>query len=100
MLIDLGTEHDSPRADEPLLADLAELSTALALWSGTSADQVLHHLRHHADQRTPDDWPSAARCAAAAFPNDIAADLAREPLPRPAPTHPAPPESGPRPRLK
>ncbi|MDL4813061.1 hypothetical protein [Actinomadura opuntiae] len=100
MLIGLRTDHDTPGPDERLLADLAELATALAVWSGTSADQVLRHLRHHADQHTAHDWPSAARCAAAAFPNDIAADLAREPLPRPAATRPASGRPEARPRLK
>jgi hypothetical protein len=79
MLIQLRTDHEPASSDRHLLADLAELSTALAAWSGTTSDQVLRDLRHHAEQHSAGEWPSAARCAATAFPNDIAADLAREP---------------------
>ncbi|MVZ99068.1 hypothetical protein F8568_001425 [Actinomadura sp. LD22] len=99
MLIHQRTSHDTAGPDERLHADLAELSTALAAWSGTTSEQVLHHLRAHGEQYAADDWPSAARCAAAAFPNDIAADLAREPPAPPTTAHPAPRRSGSRPHL-
>ncbi|GAA2170168.1 hypothetical protein [Actinomadura napierensis] len=89
MLTHLRTDHQTAGRDPQLLTDLAELSTTLAAWSGTTSDQVLRHLRHHAGQHTADECPSAARCAAASFPNDNAADLAREPLPQPAATRPA-----------
>ena len=72
----------SPEAapDTQLLADLAELSTALAIWSGTRPEQVLHHLRQREREihQASDDWSSAARRAGASFPDDIAASLARE----------------------
>lgn len=99
MLVHLRTDHDTSGPDERLLADLAELSTALAAWSGTTSEQVLRHLGDHAGQHAADDCPSAVRCAAAAFPNDIAADLAREPLDPPAAARPSPRGPGPRPRL-
>ncbi|MEU8804879.1 hypothetical protein [Spirillospora sp. NPDC048819] len=44
----LPTQHVDTTPDTQVLADLAELSTALALWSGTKPEQVLHHLRHRA----------------------------------------------------
>ncbi|WUH97668.1 hypothetical protein OHR68_29675 [Spirillospora sp. NBC_00431] len=80
--------------DPQVLADLTEVSTALATWSGTKPEQVLHHLRHLADDvhHAPDDRSVAAQRAAASFPNDIAALLAGE-QPGPAdhshPRHPA-----------
>lgn len=99
MLIHQRIHRDTP-ADERLRADIAGLSTALAVWSGTTADQVLRHLRRHADQDTADDWPSAVRCAAAAFSNDIAADLALQLRTQSANTRPAPPSPAPCARLK
>lgn len=72
----LPANTDQPGADPQVLADLAELSTALATWSGTTSERVLRHLRHLADDiHEPDGQSLAARRAAAAFPNDIAASL-------------------------
>ncbi|MFI0484354.1 hypothetical protein [Actinomadura sp. 9N215] len=86
-----GLPRQERDADPQVLADLADVSTALATWSGTKPERVLHHLRHLADdaQRTPDDRSFAARRAAAAFPNDIAALLAGE---QPDPRHHSPPQ--------
>ncbi len=72
-------EADAGR-DPRVLADLAELSTALAAWSGTKPGHVLQHLRQRAAQipAAPDDCSPAFRRAATGFPNDIAALLAGE----------------------
>jgi hypothetical protein len=102
LIIDLITalpEHGEDGADPQVLADLAELSAALAAWSGTRPGQVLHHLRHQAREiRTLNQPSSAARRAAAAFPNDIAASLAREQPHAPSPSRSTPPRPGTRPR--
>ena len=86
--------------DTQVLADLAELSTALALWSGTKPEQVLHHLRRRADDthQAQHDWSSTARRAEASFPNDIAASLAGE-QPVTSSSRPDPPRPSPGPRL-
>ncbi|MEU8124925.1 hypothetical protein AB0C21_39960 [Spirillospora sp. NPDC049024] len=101
ILGDLATKRDTAPAPE-VVADLKELSTALATWSGTTPQRVLHHLRHQArvSPPSPDDRSSAARRAASAFPNSIAASLAGE-QPTPSTTsRPEPPGTKPRPRLK
>ncbi|GAA4238118.1 hypothetical protein GCM10022254_52740 [Actinomadura meridiana] len=87
-------------ADPQMRADAAELSTALALWSGIEPERVLHHVRHLAGDHPypPDDRSFAARRAAIAFPNNIAALLAGEqdhPVPS---SRPDPPHSSSRPR--
>lgn len=90
-------DHD---ADPQVRADLAEISTALATWSGTKPQQVLRHLQHLADNipHSPDDQSFAARRAAAAFPNNIAALLAGE-QPKPAQrSRPQPTAHNPHPR--
>ncbi|WP_021593511.1 hypothetical protein [Actinomadura welshii] len=69
----LAEDRHVSSSSRPVLADLAELSTALATWSGTTPERVLHHLRHLANGQS-----SAAQRAATAFPNDIAASLASE----------------------
>ncbi|TDC77445.1 hypothetical protein [Actinomadura sp. 7K507] len=92
-----------PGHDPRVLADLVELSTALANWSGTMPERVLRHLRHQAGQHRPapgDNLSSAIRQAAAAFPNDIAASLAREQPDAPSSSRPDPPRPAPHPRLK
>ena len=80
---------DADTDAEPL-ADLAELSAALAAWSGTRPEHVLEHLRHRAGEtrHAPDGPSPAARRAAAGFPNDIAALLAGEQPPLPLPDRP------------
>lgn len=97
LTIDLlaGLPAQGSEADTQVLADLVELSGALATWSGTKPDQVLIHLRH-LSSRTPDEPSSvaAARRAATAFPNDIAASLAGERPHQPSPSRPAPPRPG------
>ncbi|GAA0544560.1 hypothetical protein [Actinomadura livida] len=103
LIIDLVTalpaQGSETGADPQVLADLAELSAALATWAGTKPDHVLHHLRHQTREiRTLNQPSSAARRAAAAFPNDIAASLAREQPPAPSPSHPTPPRPSTRPR--
>lgn len=97
----LTEERDKSGADPQVLADLAELSTALATWSGTTPERVLRHLRHQAGEthHAPDDRSSAARRATTAFPNDIAAVLAREQPDASSSSRPDPPGPSPRPRL-
>ncbi|WP_339153695.1 hypothetical protein [Actinomadura luteofluorescens] len=75
----LTSKPDTAPAPE-VLADLDELATALATWSGTTPQGVLHHLRYQARVSPPssDHRSPAARRAAAAFPNGIAASLAGE----------------------
>ncbi|MFG2091860.1 MULTISPECIES: hypothetical protein [unclassified Spirillospora] len=80
ILGNLPDERARSDSDPHLVADLIELSTALATWSGTTFGRVLLHLRHQArkSRPMPDDRSTAARRAATAFPNDIAAGLAGE----------------------
>ncbi|MEU5993333.1 hypothetical protein ABZ806_30555 [Spirillospora sp. NPDC047418] len=80
LLTRLPARHGEAGTDPQALADLAELSTALATWSGTKPEHVLNHLRHRAGEihHVPDGLSPAARRAATAFPNDIAALLAGE----------------------
>ncbi|NKZ03321.1 hypothetical protein [Actinomadura latina] len=101
LLTRLPAGHREADADPRVLADLAELSTALATWSGTKPEHVLQHLRYRAGQihRAPDDWSSTARRAAAGFPNDIAALLAGEqPAASSSSSRPDPPRANPHPR--
>ncbi|NEA28464.1 hypothetical protein [Actinomadura bangladeshensis] len=89
-----------PDPDPHALADLTELSAALATWSGTKPEWVLEHARFRAGEIRPvPDGPSpAARRAATGFPNDIAALLAGEqPAPSPS-SRPDPPTANPHPR--
>ncbi|MFE9106990.1 hypothetical protein [Actinomadura geliboluensis] len=93
-------EFDADR-DPLVLADLAELSTALAAWSGTKPEHVLQHLRQRAGQipTAPDDCSPAFRRAATGFPNDIAALLAGERPTRARSSRTDPPNPNQRPRL-
>jgi hypothetical protein len=101
LLTRLPAGHGEADADPRVLADVAELSTALGAWSGTKPEHVLQHLRYRTGQihRASDDWASTARRAATGFPNDIAALLAGEqPAPSPS-SRPDPPEPNKHPRL-
>ncbi|MEU8804042.1 hypothetical protein [Spirillospora sp. NPDC048819] len=92
--------QQQPDTDPLVLADLAELSAALAAWAGTKPEWVLRHLRYRAGEIHPlPDGLSPARRAAASFPNDIAALLAGEQPAAAPPRHPEHPETRPRPRL-
>lgn len=100
LLTRLPVGHGETHADPQVQADLAELSTALATWSGTKPEHVLQHLRYRAGepQRAPGDGSSTARRAAAGFPNDIAALLSGEqPTPSPS-SRPDPPRANLHPR--
>ncbi|GAA1875158.1 hypothetical protein [Actinomadura bangladeshensis] len=96
-----GHRTSDTDGDPHVLADLAELSTALAAWSGTQPEHVLQHLRYRAGQihRTGEDWSSTARRAATGFPNDIAAVLAGEqPTRTSSSSRPDPPRANRHPR--
>ncbi|MFA1546117.1 hypothetical protein [Actinomadura chokoriensis] len=96
----LTSKRDIPPAPE-VVADLEELSTALATWSGTTPQRVQHYLRYQAKvSLPPDDRSPAARRAAAAFPNSIAASLAAEQPTASTTRPPDPPGTNPHPRLK
>lgn len=53
ILGDLPDERARSNSDPHLLADLIELSTALATWSGTTFGRVLRHLRNQAGEGHP-----------------------------------------------
>ncbi|MEU4827077.1 hypothetical protein AB0H37_34835 [Actinomadura sp. NPDC023710] len=94
-----ASKPDTAPAPE-VVADLDELATALATWSGTTPQGVLHHLRYQAGLSPPssDHRSPVARRAAAAFPNGIAASLAGEQPTTSAAHRPEPP--GPNPPLR
>jgi hypothetical protein len=90
-----------PDTDPHALADLTELSAALAAWSGTKPEWVLEHARFRAGEirPVPDGLSPAARRAATGFPNDIAALLASEqPTRTSSSSRPDPPRANPHPR--
>lgn len=101
LIAELPEQHAEAGPDPEVLADLTELSTALAVWSGTKPDHVLHHLRHQARDihHAPGESSSIARRAATAFPNDIAALLVGEQPDLPSSSRPDPPKPDSRPRL-
>jgi hypothetical protein len=91
----LAQEREESGSTLAVLTDLTELTTALALWSGTTPERVLHHLHDLASTQT-----SASQRAVTAFPNDIAASLARELPTTPSSSRLDSPGPGPRPRRK